>query len=168
MRLDEREAHKGSVARNIIFLGGIHFLKHYALAVDDLNIARPLSKLCSRTGIYKYDSYKSDQNITDEGAIKDFYCEIFEESIKNDPIILSNHSARDPLRVFCGIVAILLIALTFPVSIPLVYYIYLETHRSPLDLFNTSFEQISKELDIIKKDLLPAFFAKKDNAQPNP
>ena len=42
MRLDEREAHKGSVARNIIFLGGIHFLKHYALAVDDLNIARPL------------------------------------------------------------------------------------------------------------------------------
>ena len=40
--MDEREAHKGSVARNIIFLGGIYFLKHYALAVDDLNIARPL------------------------------------------------------------------------------------------------------------------------------
>ena len=48
--MDEREAHKGSVARNIIFLGGIHFLKHYALAVDDLNIARPLrSRLSADT-----------------------------------------------------------------------------------------------------------------------
>lgn len=105
-----------------------------------------------------------DASLLPEVKITNFYRYLIDATqrdgtfISNMDYMKNTDTSRSMLRFFAGIAAVLVIALTFPVSVPVVAIIYKKTGRSPLDLFNTHVEQLSKEIELLVKKKLPLNF----------